>query len=101
MKIKYKVIKVDAPARGLDVHYYTDAYPTGVVLHVTLYPDPIPTGQELEDYILARAPAAWLEMKGKAPADLSGLLHLVGVEKVAEHAVVAEATTTTLQVKVL
>lgn len=35
-------------------------HPAGAILHVTIYPNPAPTGRELVNYIMTYAPYNWL-----------------------------------------
>lgn len=65
MDIKFKILAVHPEFRSVTVHYSTDIFTEGTTLNVTIWPDPLPTGQELTDYILAQAPIAWLITKSK------------------------------------
>lgn len=65
MDIKFKILAVHPENRSITVHYYTDIFSQGNILNVTIWPDPLPTGKELTDYILLQAPLAWLITKSK------------------------------------
>jgi hypothetical protein len=64
MDIHFEILEVQPDNRSVVVHYFTDDF-AGVVCNVTIYPDPMPTGQALVDYILLQAPSDWLVMKSK------------------------------------
>jgi hypothetical protein len=97
--IKYKIIETDTSQHSIVVRYYTDTVTeamlaTDVVDSVirrgrTDYsldlPIPAPTGTALHDFIVARAPTAWLHtqedvLNPNIDTSLSAIVPLVGVE---------------------
>jgi hypothetical protein len=97
--IKYKIIETNTAEHSIVVRYYTDIITeamlaTDVVDNVirrcrTDYsfdlPVPAPTGTALHDFIVARAPTAWLQTQEDVlnPAidtSLAAIIPLVGVE---------------------
>jgi hypothetical protein len=68
-RIKFRVLSVDEASRSAVVHYFTDQVTDLPPLNVTFYPDPIPTGQALVDYIMRYAPIEWLRLRSKLTAE--------------------------------
>jgi hypothetical protein len=81
MIVKFKIKAVYPEVRGIDVHYYTDAFPEGSTFHVAFYGDVVPTGAALVQHIMAYAPVAWLKLRGSPPADMEHVRALVGQEQ--------------------
>lgn len=96
MIVKFKVLAVDPAARGMTVQYFTDAFPAGRTLNVTVYPDPAPEGADLDKYILSYAPIDWLRLQALPPLDPSKIP--LAVEKALDTAILAPQV---LNVKVL
>lgn len=109
--IKYKIVEIDTAQHSIVVRFYTDILTEemlatdildGVIRRCrTDYsidlPIPAPTGSELNDFINARAPVAWLTtqeavLNPNIDTSLSEVAALVGVET---QVIVPTATTTT------
>lgn len=108
--IKYKIIETDTSQHSIVVRYYTDIVTEALLSTDTVdgiirrcrtdysfdLPVPTPTGTALHDFIVARAPTAWLRTQEDVlnPAidtSLSGIISLVGVEVAFEpNVVIAE-----------
>jgi hypothetical protein len=83
MKIKLKVTHVWPETRSCTVNVSTDAFPEGFTWNVEVDLDPIPTGQALVDYLIARScgNGDQLERKGeikKALPDMTVVKDLIG-----------------------
>ncbi len=87
MKIKLKIISVNAAENQVVVRYYTDllseASLDGRTDFAVSLPIPEPTGQALADYLQSLAPSAFLaerETMLNVPVTLDSLTDLVGAE---------------------
>jgi hypothetical protein len=97
--IKYKIIETDTSQHSIVVRYYTDIVTEAMLSVDTLdgiirscrtdysldLPVPAPTGTALHDFIVARAPTAWLHtqedvLNPNIDTSLSAIVPLVGVE---------------------
>lgn len=97
--IKYKIIETDTSQHSIVVRYYTDIITEAMLATDTLegvirscrtdysfdLPVPAPTGTALHDFIVARAPTAWLHtqedvLNPNIDTSLSAIVPLVGVE---------------------
>lgn len=97
--IKYKIIETDTSQHSIVVRFYTDIITEAMLATDVLdgvirrgrtdysfdLPVPTPTGAALHDFIVARAPTAWLHIQEDVlnPAvdtSLSTVIPLVGVE---------------------
>jgi hypothetical protein len=79
--IKFKIEELWPNDRLVVVRFFTDGFPEGSRLGVTIYPDPTPVGDELHDYIMQYAPRDWLRLKEaivkkglNLPAELTKML---------------------------
>jgi hypothetical protein len=97
--IKYKIIETNTAEHSIVVRFYTDII-TEAMLAVDVLdgvirrgrtdysldlPVPAPTGTALHDFIVARAPTAWLHaqediLNPSVDTSLSAVIPLVGVE---------------------
>lgn len=108
MQIKYRILKTDPSTHSLTVRFYTDLLseeyltawknadgtpanaPDGTFrcrtdFPITIWQVPMPTGQALEDYILAHVPIEWLQLhhdilNTNIDTSLSDILSLIGKE---------------------
>jgi len=97
--IKYKIIETDTAQHSIVVRYYTDIVTEAMLSTDTLdgiirrcrtdfsfdLPVPAPTGTALHDFIVTRAPTAWLQtqedvLNPNVDTSLSAIIPLVGVE---------------------
>ena len=97
--IKYKIIETNTADHSIVVRYYTDTVTETMLSTDTLdgivrrcrtdysfdLPVPAPTGTALHDFIVARAPTAWLHtqedvLNPNIDTSLSAIVPLVGVE---------------------
>lgn len=97
--IKYKIIETNVADHSIVVRYYTDIVTEEMLSVDTLdgiirrcrtdysfdLPIPAPSGTALHDFIVARAPTAWLHAKEdvlnpNVDTSLSAIIPLVGVE---------------------
>ena len=97
--IKYKIIDINTAEHSIVVRYYTDIITEAMLATDVLdnvirrcrtdysfdLPVPTPSGTALHDFIVARAPTAWLHTQEDVlnPAidtSLSAIVPLVGVE---------------------
>lgn len=100
MNLKYKIIEVNPSEHSIIVRFYTDAITEETLATDTQdnvirrcrtdysfdLPIPAPTGTALHDFIVARAPVAWLKsqedvLNPNIDTSLSNLTYLVGIEK--------------------
>jgi len=103
MNLKYKIIEVNTNEHSVVVRFYTDVITEemlatdildGVIRRCrTDYsidlPLPLPTGDDLNAYIVARAPVVWLEtqeavLDPNVDTSLSSVLSLLNVENTVE-----------------
>jgi len=97
--IKYKIIETDTSQHSIVVRFYTDIITEAMLATDVLdgvirrgrtdysfdLPVPTPTGTALHDFIVARAPTAWLQtqedvLNPSVDTSLSAVIPLVGVE---------------------
>jgi len=97
--IKYKIIETNVAAHSIVVRFYTDIITEAMLATDVLdnvirrcrtdysfdLPIPTPAGTALHDFIVARAPVAWLEtqeavLNPDIDTSLSAIIALVGVE---------------------
>lgn len=97
--IKYKIIEADTSQHSIVVRYYTDIITEAMLSTDTLdgiirrcrtdysfdLPIPTPTASELHDFIVARAPSAWLRTQeavhnSSIDTSLSAIVPLLNVE---------------------
>jgi len=97
--IKYKIIETNVAAHSIVVRFYTDIITEAMLATDVLdnvirrcrtdysfdLPIPTPAGTALHDFIVARAPIAWLEtqeavLNPDIDTSLSAIIALVGVE---------------------
>jgi len=84
MTKKMVIEEVQPLERGVTVRFFTTKFPSGSRVFVTIYEDPMPTGQALLDYLMRNCPHAWLDAKdviatAGAP-DMSELSAQIGAE---------------------
>jgi hypothetical protein len=97
--IKYKIVETNVANHSIVVRYYTDIVTEAMLSVDTLdgvirrcrtdysfdLPIPAPTGAALHDFIVTRAPTAWLHtqedvLNPNVDTSLSAIIPLVGVE---------------------
>lgn len=97
--IKYKIIETNVVEHSIVVRYYTDIITEAMLATDVLnnvirrcrtdyaldLPVPTPAGTALHDFIVARAPTAWLEtqeavLNPNIDTSLSAIIALVGIE---------------------
>jgi len=97
--IKYKIIETNVAEHSIVVRFYTDIITEAMLATDVLdnvirrcrtdysfdLPVPTPTGTALHDFIVARAPTAWLHtqedvINPNIDTSLSAIIPLVGVE---------------------
>ena len=97
--IKYKIIETDTSQHSIVVRFYTDIITEAMLATDVLdnvirrcrtdysfdLPVPAPTGTALHDFIVARAPTAWLHtqedvLNPNVDTSLSAIVPLVGIE---------------------
>jgi hypothetical protein len=97
--IKYKIIETNTAEHSIVVRYYTDIITEAMLATDVLdnvirrgrtdysfdLPVPTPTGTALHDFIVARAPTAWLHtqedvLNPDVDTSLSAIVPLVGIE---------------------
>lgn len=76
LNVKFEIVNVYPDVRGVNVKYFTDQWPEGYVVHVTIYPDPMPTGEDLKNYILSYANLPYLKLKSQGNHDMSAISSL-------------------------
>ena len=100
INLKYKIVEVNTNEHSMVVRYYTDVITEAMLATDTLdgvirrcrtdysmdLPVPAPSGDELDAFIVARAPVAWFGTQEAVinPAidtSLTGVLALLDVEK--------------------
>lgn len=97
--IKYKIIEINVAEHSIVVRFYTDLITEAMLATDVLdnvirrcrtdysldLPVPAPTGTALHDFIVARAPTAWLHtqedvLNPNVDTSLSAIVPLIGVE---------------------
>jgi hypothetical protein len=97
--IKYKIIETDTSQHSIVVRFYTDIVTEAMLSVDTLdgiirrcrtdysfdLPIPAPTGTALHDFIVARAPTAWLQtqedvLNSSIDTSLAAIIPLLGIE---------------------
>lgn len=80
MKIDYQIVSFHKPTASIQVKYFNDDLPTGVMfsLNLPVVEGRLPQGQALEDFVLRQAPLDMFERaaalrQATAPAELEGL----------------------------
>lgn len=76
MQIEYEIVAVNAARSSIEVRFFSEALPEGMVYNIDL-PAPLPRTEELHDYISRRAPRAEFERLGLG-LDTAPLAALVG-----------------------
>lgn len=87
MIIKVELRKTWPSDRSVEGRFFTDEFPEGTAFqNMTIYADPIPTGQALLDYLVeAYAPREWLRIKGECkvnPPDMSAIDAMCSTQEV-------------------